>query len=734
MTASTSKRLQPEKVLALLQDGGPISRALPGFEVRHEQLEMLNRIVEAFNKGAVALIEAGTGTGKSIAYLIPALLNAALFGERVLVSTHTISLQEQIFRKDLPLLMKTLGIEAHTVLVKGMGNYPCLRKLQDLSFEKMIMSEGERRQVEEVEALAEKGFGTKSELSFTPSASIWDLVGAEQESCNGQECPHYSSCSYMNARKEAQEAKILIVNHHLLFADLAARAETQNYSTPAVLPPYTHIVIDEAHNLEEIATDYFSTRLSRLELLKTLTRVSTDKQGSGGQGKLGQLKDKMEKGTDKVPPPDFANLLTIDLPARRRDLFLELTQFFQILDDIQDGMSENGDEKKLRLRERHYDSKDWKENVLPHARRTKQSLLHYAMDLEQLESCLKEPGSERLFDLAKGILLEIKGLAKKIREAANVLEDLMETPPTAKQIRWIESRLSKHGLNCNLIQASLDISQLLFARLFEPFKTVILVSATLTARGSFDYLKERIGLSDLPDRLLIEISVHSPFNYEEQAVFIVPSDIPSPVESGFFKASLKLIKDAVDASRGNAFILFTSHQAMVQTYQAMEKELREARYFPLCQGEEGSSQLLKRFTEQDRSILFGTDSFWEGVDVAGEALRLVVIVKLPFKVPSDPLVEARSEHLNEKGKSPFYHLLLPQAAIKLKQGFGRLIRKKSDRGCVLCLDNRILKKNYGKYFLSTLPKCPLLTIPAEQMKKEMTEFFKKTYHLTKQKS
>lgn len=734
MSAPTSKRLQPEKVLALLQEGGPLSRALPGFEVRHEQLELLKRIVEAFNHGAVALIEAGTGTGKSIAYLIPALLNAVLFGERVLISTHTISLQEQIFRKDLPLLMRALGIETHAVLVKGMGNYPCMRKLNDLSYEKMLMSEGERRQVEEVEALAARGSGTKSDLSFTPTAALWEMVGAEQESCNGQECPHYAECSYINARKDAQEAKILIVNHHLLFADLAARAETQNYATPAVLPPYTHIVIDEAHNLEEIATDYFSTRLSRLELLKTLTRISTDKQGAGSQGKLGQLKEKLEKSSDRVPPTNFSNLLTIDLPARRRDLFLELTQFFQIIDEIQDGMAENADEKKLRLRERHYDSKEWKDHVLPHARRSKQSLLHYAMDLEQLEGCLKESGSERLMEITKGILLEIKGLAKKVRESANILEQLMETPPTAKQIRWVESRLSKHGLNCNLIQASLDISHLLFARLFEPFKTVVLVSATLTARGSFEYLKERIGLSSLPDRLLIEVSVDSPFNYVDQAVFIVPSDIPSPIEAGFSQSAFKLIKDAVDASRGNAFVLFTSHQSMMQAYQAMEKELKDARYFPLCQGEESSSQLLKRFAEQDRSILFGTDSFWEGVDVAGEALRLVIIVKLPFKVPSDPLVEARSEHLNEKGKSPFYHLLLPQAAIKLKQGFGRLIRKKSDRGCVLCLDNRIMKKSYGKYFLSTLPKCPLLSIPADQIKKEMTEFFKKTYHLTKQKT
>lgn len=734
MSASTSKRLQPEKVLALLQEGGPLSRALPGFEVRHEQIELLNRIVEAFNHGAVALIEAGTGTGKSIAYLIPALLNAALFGERVLISTHTISLQEQIFRKDLPMLMRALGIETHAVLVKGMGNYPCLRKLKDLSFEKMLLSERERQHLEEIEALAESGCRSKSELTFSPSASLWDMACAEQESCNGQECPYYASCSYMNARKEAQEAKILIVNHHLLFADLAARAETQNYSTPAVLPSYTHIVIDEAHNLEEIATDYFSTRLSRLELLKTLTRISTDKQGIGSQGKLGQLKEKMEKGSDRVPPVNFSNLLTIDLPARRRDLFLELTQFFQVLDEIQDGMSDHADEKKLRLKEKHFDSKEWKDNVLPHARRSKQSLLHYALDLEQLEGCLKESGSDRLMELTKGLFLEIKGLAKKIRESANTLEQLMETPPTSKQIRWIESRLSKHGLNCNLIQASLDISQLLFARLFEPFKTVVLVSATLTARGSFEYLKERIGLSVLPERLLIEVSVDSPFKYEEQAVFIVPSDIPSPIESGFSQAAFPLIKDAVDASRGNAFVLFTSHQSMMQAYQAMEKDLRDAKYFPLCQGEESSTQLLKRFTEQDRSILFGTDSFWEGVDVAGEALRLVVIVKLPFKVPSDPLIEARSEHLNEKGKSPFYHLLLPQAAIKLKQGFGRLIRKKTDRGCVLCLDNRILKKSYGKYFLSTLPKCPLLSMPANQIKKEMTEFFKKTYHLTKKKT
>jgi ATP-dependent DNA helicase DinG len=725
------KELQSEKILALLKEGGALSRHLSSYEPRQEQIEMVEHLVKAFNEGAVALIEAGTGTGKSIAYLIPSILTALLFGERIVISTHTISLQEQLLNKDIPLLKKVLGVDLKVVLVKGMGNYPCQRKINDLQYESSFLPDAEQRVFEEIEKVSLRGWGSKSDLPFYPPSHLWEMVSAEKESCTGQDCPCFSSCSYINSRKEAQDAHILIVNHHLLFADLSVRAETENYLSSAVLPPYTRLVIDEAHHLEEIATEYFSLRLNRLDLLKTMARISTEKQGALSQGKLAQLKERLVKGPEKSLEPKLASHLTIDLPARRRDLLTELAKLFDLLASMQEAMPESQDEKKLRLLPKHYEERFWKEQVAPLGRLCRGLLKHYAADLDALEGLVKDYGSERLFEMSKSLLLDIKALSKKLMETASTLDHLIENVPKRQEIRWIESKLSKSGLNLTLNQASLDISQLMVQYLFNPLHTVVMVSATLTAKGSFAYLKERMGLNQQEKKPLIEAKFDSPFNFEKQAYFVVPKEIASPTEKAFTQEAVQLIRDALYASRGNAFLLFTSYQMMRQFYHILEADLKKEGFHPVCQGEESSQALLQRFLSKERSVLFGTDSFWEGVDVSGDALRLVVIVKLPFKVPTDPLIEARSEELLQQGKDPFTHLLLPQAAIKFKQGFGRLIRKKSDRGCILCLDQRIIKKNYGKYFLQTLPKCPLVILEKDQIKKEMTEFFKRTYHLTK---
>lgn len=731
-TAFNEKLLQLDKVLSLLKEGGALSKHLPSYEPRQEQIEMLEHLVKAFNEGAIALIEAGTGTGKSIAYLIPSILTALLFGERVVISTHTISLQEQILNKDLPLLKQVLGVDLKVVLVKGMGNYPCQRKIDEVEFEKQFLPEKEQSMIESIEKLSLRGWGSKSDLPFFPPAFIWEMVAAEKESCTGQECPHFSSCSYINSRKEAQDAQILVVNHHLLFADLSVRAETDNYSNAAVLPHYTRLIIDEAHHLEEIATEYFSLKLNRFDLLKTMARISTERQeGGAAQGKLAQLKERLAKGPEKELHTNLSTHLTIDLPARRRDLIIELTGLFDRLASMQEASLENQDEKKLRLLPRHYQDRIWHETVLPAGKRCKALLSHYAADLEALDRLIKEYGSERLYESSKGLLLDIKALSKRLEEAALSFDKLIECPPSKQEIRWIESRLSKSGLNVTLNQASLDISQVLLQYLFNPLHTVVLVSATLTTKGNFSYLKERMGLNSSQPKSVIEAKFDSPFDYDKQALFVVPKDISAPTEKAFVPEALQLIKEALQASRGNAFILFTSHQMMKQFYTALEGDLKKDNFHPLCQGDESSRAVLQKFLSKERSVLFGTDSFWEGVDVSGEALRLVIIVKLPFKVPTDPLIEARSEELMQKGKDPFTHLLLPQAALKFKQGFGRLIRRKSDRGCILCLDQRIVKKNYGKFFLHTLPKCSLTVLESSQIKKEMTDFFKRTYHLVK---
>lgn len=723
-------KLESSKILRLLSDDGPISKKLKSFEAREEQKQLLAHLIDAFNQKAIALIEAGTGTGKSMAYLIPALLSAAIWQEKVVISTQTISLQEQLLNKDLPFLVDVLGVEVKASLVKGMGNYICLRKWDEIAIERMLLPPDDREKLAHMEHLTfEKGIGSRSDFPFHPPAALWELVGADFDSCNGQDCPHYQNCHYFQARKSCQDAQILIVNHHLLLADLISKAE----SGLSVLPPYSRLIIDEAHNLEEIATDYFSTRISRLDLFKRLSKVSSEKHGQV-TGKLSLIKDKFQKaakGEYSYSQSRFLNQLTIDLPALKRELLKEITDTFHLLEQFQ--RMSSGEEEKLRLKSHHYDFPAWKEGIAPAILRVVSLIKRYALELSHIESRIKDLEDEKLQESCKGILHDLKSLAKRLEEEASSFEEFAKKPASSESIRWLESYQTKGGINLACIQAELDISKILLKHLFSPFDTVALLSATLTTQKSFQFLRDRMGLHEknLGGRKVIEAAFESPFDFEKQALLLVPKDIPSPASPDFLDVAEKIIWDAIQASKGNAFILFTSYGMLKTCFSMMEKKLKENRYFPLKQGDESRGALLKRFIEQDRSILFGTDSFWEGVDVAGEALRLVIIAKLPFKVPTEPMIQARSEAITLKGGDPFTELLLPQAAIKFKQGFGRLIRNKKDRGCILCLDNRIVSKSYGKYFLKTLPACPLEVVTADQLKAKMVDFYKRTYPITK---
>jgi ATP-dependent DNA helicase DinG len=721
-------KLEPAKILRLLDDEGPISKKLKTFEAREEQKQLLAHLIDAFNDKAIALIEAGTGTGKSMAYLIPALLSAALWQEKVVISTQTISLQEQLLNKDLPLLTDALGVEIKASLVKGMGNYVCFRKWDEIGIERMLLPPEDREKLAHMEHLScQKGVGSRSDFPFHPPAALWELIGADFESCNGQECPHYQNCYYFQARKSCQDAQILIVNHHLLLADIISRD-----SGSSLLPPYSRLIIDEAHNLEEIATDYFSTKISRLDLLKLLSRISSEKQGQAS-GKLPLIKEKMQKGAKgefSYVQSRFLNQLTIELPTLKRELVKEITDTFHLLEQFQSAQNDDG---KLRLKSHHYDYPAWKEEIAPSILKTSATLKRYAQELTHMEGRLKDLEDERLLENCKGLLHDLKALAKRLEEEASAFELFSAPPERSDSIRWLETAHTKGGINLSCIHAELDISKILLKHLFSPFDTVALLSATLTTQKSFQFLRDRMGLHEknLEGRKVIEAAFESPFDFEKQALLIVPQDIPLPTSSGFLDAAEKIIWDAISASRGNAFILFTSYSMLKTCFSKMESKLKEHRYFPLKQGDESRGALLKRFIQQDRSILFGTDSFWEGVDVAGEALRLVIIAKLPFKVPTEPMIQARSEAIALKGGDPFTELLLPHAAIKFKQGFGRLIRNKKDRGCILCLDNRIISKPYGKYFLKTLPVCPLEVVPSDQLKQKMIDFYKRTFAITK---
>lgn len=730
--------LDIEKALKILQPQGLLSQTIKGFEPRIQQQEMMRNILEAYNKNQIALIEAGTGTGKSFAYLIPALLWAAQQKEPTVISTHTIALQEQLLHKDIPLIAKALNIEVKAVLVKGMSNYVCLRKLEEVKDSLLLLPPEEAAQIQQMEMWSQSTRdGSRSSLPMVASSNTWERVCAEADTCTKTRCHHYQQCHFFKARKNAADAQILISNHHLLFADLTRRASTENYSDVAVLPLYSRIVLDEAHHIEDIATEYFAANVGKLTLLRLIGRLNAEKQGEA-LGKLPLLKKKLHELYPKNVPTEIASIfsrLTVDIPALRHDLLLSLVQVFDAFEHfsklLKSSESAEEGETTLRLLPFHHTHPYWSSAIIPHCNQFIDLTKSYIHSLDGIEQDLSSLEIESLNEATKTIRHEITALTNRLTDHALDLFKFI-SEPLPNKVRWIQSQTTKSGVNINLINADLDIAQSCADYLFSKFPTITLCSATLTTNRQFRFIKERLGIiqKHLPEQAITENIYDSPFNYQKQVLLAIPTDMPPPQDPQFLNAACDKIWQAIQASHGNAFILFTSYSMLKTCYQKLEQKLNDHRYTCFKQGDGSRQSLLTKFKAQDRSILFGTDSFWEGVDVVGEALRCVIIVKLPFRVPTEPIVQARSEAISEKGGDPFTDYSLPNAIVKFKQGFGRLIRNKRDRGCVVCLDSRLLTKGYGKQFLNSLPSCQQVFAPSDIMQKQMADFYKKTYHLT----
>lgn len=750
------------KVLETLQPNGLLSQHLKGYEMRAQQQQMMRNVLEAYNNEEIALIEAGTGTGKSMAYLIPAMLWALQNNERTVISTNTIALQEQLLLKDIPLATKALNIELKAVLVKGMSNYVCLRKLEDTQHELRLLPLKETNEINQIEKWSQSTRdGSRSGLNFVPSPVTWERVCAETDTCNKSECPYFKSCFFFKARQRAQDAHLLVVNHHLLFCDLAQRMEndpddSNSNNNNGILPDYSRIIIDESHHLEDVATEHFASHVSRLEVMRTLARLNnerpiqtaTDNQESKGEnlanGKLPILKEILAKQYRRDPPREVSSLqsrLTLDLPGMRRDLILQTDSTFQSFGNfnqtlnLQAALSGEEDpaqsEKKLRLLPLHKTHPGWSKEIIPKATQLIETIKRYVHSLKALEEDLNLLKNEKLDEQSKGVRYDISALANRLNEAGLTLTDFIAETKSALSVRWIESQTVRAVQNVRLIDAHLDVSEILADYVFKKFATIILCSATLTTNRQFNFIRQRLGLTPelLSKRVITENIYNSPFNFQKQALFAVPTDIPSPLDPTFIPAAAEQIWQLVQASRGNAFVLFTSYSMLNACYQILAKRFSQERYPLLKQGDDNRQSLLQKFKSTDRSVLFGTDSFWEGVDVVGDALRCVIIVKLPFKVPSEPIIQARSEAILARGGDPFSEYSLPNAIVKFKQGVGRLIRNKRDRGCIICLDNRLLNKKYGRQFLNSLPDCQNVFAESAIVQQNMTEFYRKTYYL-----
>ena len=673
---------------------GILAKEIKGFEYRQEQEEMAQYIQDAINEDRKIIVEAGTGTGKTLAYLIPSIKWAVTNKKKVIIATNTINLQEQLLLKDIPLAKSIIKDEFSYVLVKGRNNYVCKRLFNELALGKSIdietFSMEAREQIEYILKWGNKTkTGDKAELPFEVYPDVWELVQSTTELCLGKKCPYRKECFYMKTRIEKMEADILISNHHVFFADLNVRAETDFDSEYLILPRYDMVIFDEAHNVESVARSYFSVEVSKISFTRLLNRIYQKKN-----------KKKKEKSA-LIRVEDTVDEKNLEDSEQYIYLLNTLKEEISILQNI-------GDEYFDEIR------KIYETNT---EAPIKKSLNNFEMTKSRFLENLREKK-----DIFQGKLADFLNLMMSFN---NVIDEEKDKNPEVinfnnhlkmfkayidsfkfinsfeddNYIYWLD--INSKRTNVVLTATPLNIAQKLSTVLFDNLDRLVFASATIVVNGNFDYFKKSLGLDEED---CIEAIIKSPFDYDEQMSVYIPSDIQDSENiNAFVSDASKFILNILLKTNGKAFILFTSYTMLNQIYYSISKKLKDKGFEVFLHGDKPRSQIIKEFKEAENPILFGTTSFWEGVDVQGENLSNVIITKLPFLVPTDPVVSAISKKIEEDGGNSFMDFQLPEAIIKFKQGVGRLIRKKTDSGNIFILDNRILKKRYGSLFINALP-------------------------------
>ncbi|MEE8191813.1 MAG: helicase C-terminal domain-containing protein [Gemmatimonadales bacterium] len=698
--AKEYEQLDPVAQADALAPGGFVARVLGTFEDRPGQRDMAAYVADTYNDGGVALLEAGTGVGKSLAYLVPAINWSLANGERTVVSTNTINLQEQLVGKDLPLLARAFA-DAERVptfsLLKGWNNYLCHLRLNLAIGGQGSLLEPEK--ADELSDLADwashSADGSLADLTAQPSPDVWEEVRAEPDLCSRLECPHFDRCFLFAAKRRAADADVVVVNHHLLAADLAVRRAQENWQDAAVLPPYRRLVLDEGHHLEDVAAQHLGSRVTSRGVLRLLSRLERN-----GKGLIPTLLTEIAARDDLLTDASTELIRSSLLPA----VSAARGQAERVFTLLADWLTQQTVGVR-RLDDAFADDPVWGEglgtaldDLVSALGRLKDGVETVADRLELTE----EP------DRRSQIVQELRGVVRRLENAMDGFGLALRPAPGLELVRWVERRGQRPqgGVPFPIALAAvpLDLAPLLRESLFDRVDTVVVTSATLATGGDFEFLKERIGLSLPPDAVKYAEALPSPFEFQEQCMFGVPTDLPDPRtdEAGHDRGVAQAILDLARASDGGMFVLFTSHAAL-RRVAAMLRQSVGGRWPLLVQGEGQRDHLLRRFRDLGSAILLGTDSFWEGVDVPGRSLRALVLAKLPFRVPSEPLTAARLEALEAKGEDGFRHYLLPLAALKLKQGFGRLIRTRTDVGVVMLMDHRIVRRNYGEVLLRSLP-------------------------------
>ncbi len=708
-------RLDARAVGDTLGPGGPIAAHLAAWEDRPSQRAMAERIARLYNGGGIALFEAGTGVGKSLGYLVPALRWAAANGERTVVSTNTINLQEQLVGKDLPFLRDALADQpVRFALLKGWHNYLCLQRLEQAVAAPPGMFDDARR--DEIAALgawaARTSDGSLSDLPVQPRPETWDEVAAESDLCGRLKCPHFDACFLFRARRAAAQADVIVVNHHLLLADLAVRRASQNWEDAAVLPSYRRLVIDEGHHLENAAVAHLGSTVTRNALERLLARLERR-----GKGLLAALVQRLSSRDDLLSAASLdlvhARLAPAVHAAREQGALV-----FDLLATV---LAESG-RSPLRLTAEFDGHAVWRAGLDPALTDLLREIVMLREGLRLVRERMET--DERRAEEVAALLGEMRGVARRLEAIGDGLTRALR-PPTegaGATVRWLEAR--GRDRNVAAVAVPLDVAPILREDLFLKAETTILTSATLASEGRFTFIQERLGL-DQPEVEPETAVFPSPFDYASQAVLAVPSDLPAPNVDGegHRLAVARIVADLAALSGGGLFALFTSHAEVRAVAELLRAEGTAARWPLLVHGDGSRDALLRRFRESGRAVLLGTSSFWEGVDVAGDALRALVIAKLPFRVPTEPLTAAHCEAIAAAGGDPFADYMLPHAALRLKQGFGRLVRSTTDRGAIILGDPRVLTKGYGADLLDSLPPARRIIAPWAEVRAALERFY-----------